>query len=227
MFKNLFLTIALLFSTAATASIPKIDKTRTVMINGPIIGPSIIDLGRTMLKMAKKSNAPINIIINSPGGEVTVGYLFIDYMRHIKSAGVPINCYVQQIAASMAFQIYVACSNRYALSHSLLLWHGARVFLTEPIDEDNAKVLADELGVINARIKSELYAALGMPRFMIDKHFYRQTLHVAQDLEDDTTGFLETANSIPDLLEISPSTVPTTDAGIFGSASGYVYQKGN
>ena len=227
MFKGLVSALALSVSgVALAASAPTIDVKRTVMISGPIGGASMLVVGDKLLELSKKNQEPVSLIINSPGGDVAVGYIFIDYMAAVKAKGVKIQCFVPQFAASMAFQILLHCDERYALEHALLLFHGARVFASgQEIDGTMARQLADELGEVNVRITGELENKLrGMSKDDIHRHFERQTLHVAEDLARKTQGFITVLPAIPGLLGIKPGSVPTnTPPGLFGFLNRIVY----
>ena len=226
MFKVLLTVLLSLFSlNTLAAPLPTIDRDRTVLINGPIANTSILSLGERLLVMTNTKRDPVSIVINSPGGSIELGYLFVNYMQAVRARKVTINCYVQHIAASMAFQILLHCDNRYALSHSLLLWHGARIFGVEEVTEDRATIIADDLKKANAAILDELHRTLtGMPIIEVDKHFERQTLHTGRDLAAATSGFIHVYPSIPGLLSINDKNTPSTAVtSIFGFVGHIIY----
>lgn len=69
----------------------------------------------------------VRIFINSPGGSVIAGNIFIQSMEVAKARGFRIKCAVSNIAASMAMHILTHCNERYVLKGGYLLFHEARV----------------------------------------------------------------------------------------------------
>jgi ATP-dependent protease ClpP protease subunit len=233
LFKFLASLFLLLIALPAFSEVPAINKDRAVYIGGPISNGNILPLGVKLLEyVAKDKTKPVTIILNSPGGDVLTGFLFINYMERVKAQGVKINCYVQHMAASMAFQILLHCDKRYALANSLLLWHPARIYLlAEALTAERAKVLADELTVINQRIFRELVMGLaGLNPEEILRHFGLETLHFAADLQALTDGkFITVERSIPGLLEADGKTMPTNEVRLFDTFQEgriyYIYQE--
>lgn len=222
-----------LSSSVQAEPIPRIDKSRAVYINGPIAKGNLLPLGDKLLEYADQDRTkPVNIIINSPGGDITTGYLFINYLEQVKARGVKVHCYVKHLAASMAFQILIRCDKRYALENSLLLWHPAKVFMMGSMTSEEAAAVAESLLVVNLRIVEDLVANMtGASRADVVKHFYRETLHFAADLDALTNGkFLTVGRAIPGLLDFAPGTVMTSSfEGRFVRQVGriyYVYEGG-
>jgi ATP-dependent protease ClpP protease subunit len=192
---------------AQAPAIPAIDPARTVAVVGPIVEGNILPLGNLLLSWATKDpQTPASIILNSPGGEVTTGFMFVNQMEMAKSLGLTINCYVPGMAASMAFTILTHCSNRFALNHAFLLWHRVRVqvggglfssgeVFTAPI----ADALARDLARLDALILAETLDAVDMPAYKVRYHFEHETLHVATQLADESPGFITASDNIPGL----------------------------
>jgi ATP-dependent protease ClpP protease subunit len=201
---SLVLTLFLGIEGLAKADpIPAIDPARTFAVIGPSLQGNVLPLGAQLLSWAEKDPAtPVSIIINSPGGEVTTGFLFVNQMEMAKSLGVTINCYVPGVAASMAFTILTHCSNRYALNHAFLLWHRVRVFssgeaLTAPI----ASALAHDLARLDALILAETLDAVDMDAAKVRYHFEHETLHVASQLAAESPEFITASDAIPGLID--------------------------
>lgn len=96
------------------------------------IVPVVGEVNASLLEQAKKLNSlagepVIRILINSPGGSVLVGNVFIQAMENAKSKGSTIECVVTNLAASMGMHILVHCDDRYILTGGILLFHEARV----------------------------------------------------------------------------------------------------
>jgi ATP-dependent protease ClpP protease subunit len=66
----------------------------------------------------------INLLINSPGGSVTIGERMLDLLA---GTGKPVDCIVIGGAGSMAFTMLLDCTNRYALVTTRYLVHDIRM----------------------------------------------------------------------------------------------------
>lgn len=195
---------------------------RVAVINTVIMRGNILAQGDAMLKMARESSDPIHLVVNSPGGDVITGFMFINQMEAVRSKGVRIKCYVPQIAASMAFQILLHCDERTALSKAFLLWHGVRIqmgggFMTQgaTVTAGSARQLAADMELLDEVILRELDATLGLSEEDVRYHFSVETLHVAENLHALTPSFLKIADAIPGLLELI-----TTEAGAGDDGTG-------
>lgn len=204
------LVMSLLFAcNVAHAEPPELDLKKTFIIDGPIMGKALEPFGAALLALSKlplKENEKreANIIINSPGGSVISGFLFINQMEEAKANGLNIRCFVPTIAASMAFHIFVHCNERYALNKALLLWHRARVsvggFGSKPMTAPQAQVLANDLQAVDSIILEECEDALGMDSDDVKYHFENETLHVGSNLHKLAPHFVTSYESIPNLL---------------------------
>lgn len=98
-----------------------LSKSSTLVLNGPVTGPSIADLSDAALQMSNKLPAgqPIYLVLNSPGGEVQTGSEFIQLMRNI---GRPVHT-ITLFGASMAFQIAEQLGTRYVVEDGTLMSH--------------------------------------------------------------------------------------------------------
>lgn len=81
-----------------------------------------------LLRLALHQNLPrIQIVIDSPGGDVGLGLKLIKAMRAIEARGTVIQCHVDGIAASMAAVILQACTIRTMDRQASILFHTASV----------------------------------------------------------------------------------------------------
>lgn len=206
-FSALTLVATVLFTNVILAA-PAVRPERAVHISGPIMQGNILKLIGPMNALAKDgSGLPIDLIINSPGGEVITGYRFINMMEAVKATGTKIRCFVPEVAASMAFQILTRCDERYALSRSFLLWHRVRVvlggFMGTVVTAPVANSLARDLQAVDDLILSECRKALGkdMDDRDIVYHFEQETLHIGENLHKLAPSFITTYPHIPGLLE--------------------------
>jgi len=208
MVRQLIILLVIMSTHLAEAKSPplqlKVQKERAVVIAGPIGRGNIIPLGAELLKFTEKSKQPVDIIINSPGGELMTGKMFLSFIEAVKSKGVKIRCFVPGVAASLAFTILVHCDERYALESGLLLWHGARVILNfQPITAELAQSLYNELTEANGLILKDILRALepGLSRQRILQAFLEEKMWAAGELEAASPKFLKVYKHIPGLLE--------------------------
>ena len=95
---------------------------RKVFIEGEIDSRSACEFAKKiMILEGEDSKKPIDVFVNSTGGEVISGFLMYDI---IQSAKVPIRMYCLGTAYSMA-AVLVACGNhgRYILPHGEMMIH--------------------------------------------------------------------------------------------------------
>jgi hypothetical protein len=189
---------------------------RTILIAGPIsskmYGPTI----ETMGKLAA-TGKDIDIIISSPGGEVIVGSLLIDYMEHLKLGGTKFRCVVRDVAASMAFQILLHCNERYSAPHAFLLWHPVRVFFQGPLTGEQASSLGIQLAVADEVALHDLRANVPMKDEDLLWHFYHETLHQGMTLMHSAPGFFkDVTNKIGNLFPEKVALDTSEYGGLFG-----------
>lgn len=198
--KSILLGMVICFSLACHAG-PSVDPDNTMVIKGVIQGDNLDALGKLLLRV----DGEVNIVIDSPGGSVTTGSRFINYMESAKERGVTINCFVPNLAASMAFGILTHCSNRYALTQAFLLWHRARVMMGgimgQPMTAPALLVLGRDLEALDQEILRETTNALGIDPEVVAYHFEAETLHLGINLHKIAPNFIEVHDSIPGLLE--------------------------
>lgn len=194
----------LLVSTGATAQELN-SKSETIVLDGVITGQTIAPLTQYMnsiLSGKKKRPLEINMVISSPGGSVTAGFLFLDRMKAVQKKGTVIKCYVAELAASMAFQILLQCDERVALETSFLLWHRARIqlggmFGAPAMTGPELYALGVQLKDLDNHIYGDVKKAFGRntPDHYTRFHFERETLHTGSSL----------AKAVPHFLTVSPA----------------------
>lgn len=209
---RLLLLVTGLIATHLTAEPKKsfsiqADQSRVIQIMGAV-EPGTLQDGMVKLAKLSLSESPglVDIIIDSPGGRVDTGFQFIMLMKQFKQAGGIIRCSVVNMAASMAYHIFLHCDERHALSEAFLLWHRARVvvggLMGQPMTFNEAHQLAVQLGQLDSHIFSDIRKK--MPRVStryLRYHFERETLHVASQLNVAVPGFMSVHDSIGNLLE--------------------------
>lgn len=95
---------------------------RRVFIQGEINSDSVHSILIQLMHLVDTGNEPINIYINSGGGEVTSGLLLYDFIQSITC---PVNIYCTGIAASMAAVLFAGGQKgrRFILPHSKVMIH--------------------------------------------------------------------------------------------------------
>lgn len=192
--------------TALGAPSPKglaVNPARAVVVAGPIMQGNILPLGDHLLELsAKAPRTPVDIILDSPGGDVITGLLFVNQLEAVKARGTKVRCFVPTLAASMAFQILLHCDERYTLDFGLLLWHGVRIYgydgaLTTPV----AFEVARQLNQLDQLIITDLRRFTGLDDDTLSFHFVRETLHFGTDLAVLAPQFIRSYAAIPGLLQ--------------------------
>jgi ATP-dependent protease ClpP protease subunit len=196
--KQLILALFALTATAAPAKVLDLDTERTIYINGPIGGNSI-DIANQIEAFALKP-VPVYLVINSPGGEVTLGYLIINSMNVAKERGVTFKCYVPQMAASMAYQVFANCNERYALPGAYLLWHAVRLSAQITLTPNLTKQIYIELRMIERRMTAELLSAMNVDKKFFYYHYNVETLWTASQLLEHDPKFLNIVTDASGLL---------------------------
>jgi hypothetical protein len=164
--------------------IPKGD--HTIYVTGVINGASFTTANK-IERLSAASSDDINLFINSPGGMVAVGLQIIQAMDIARARGVKITCSVGILAASMAFQLLPHCDKRYAMKHSLLLFHPARAQIQGGVTAEEAAMIAQELRRVDYRANLENAAMMGSPSpRWLEVHHRNETLWEAQDLVAET-----------------------------------------
>ncbi len=95
---------------------------RNIFIEGDINQALANDVMRQLIYLKELSNEPINIFINSGGGDVNSGLLIYDMIQSIET---PVNTYCMGIAASMAAVLLAGGQpgKRFILPHSKTMIH--------------------------------------------------------------------------------------------------------
>ena len=220
--------IALLLGTVAQAG--ELKPERTLYIEGAISFDTLSPLfdkveALTKEAVTNKNKDTINIIISSPGGEVISGNMFINRLIALKGLGVDVDCYVQDMAASMAFQLLTQCSNRYALDTSYLLWHGVRTQMRGPITSLVAASLLEDLEMMDEAVMIQLEGALALKPNELTRHFERETLWTGQQLRAVAPGFMSVSSDYPEVTRALTSKKVTRSSAVpsfFGSDAGIV-----
>lgn len=108
----------------ATPSQIQLTTTNTVTLRGPVDGGSVTEVMSKLQELVEergRSNYPIYLVLDSPGGSIMAGDMLIQYLRTLQNVHT-----ITIFAASMAAGIVEANpGNRYITSSGLLMFHRA------------------------------------------------------------------------------------------------------
>lgn len=175
------------------------DHKRTIVIAGPI-NSDIVPLAAKLVDLAKTKDKPINLLIESPGGSVFTGFIFLNAMKMVQAQGVKINCIVPSYAASMAFIIFAYCNKRYAFDRSLLLFHPMGINFMGKLNVPLADTIKKQFDILGSSMDDELAAIMGMS----DRDYHdlnrKELFWIAGELAQVTSrGFITIISSIKGL----------------------------
>ncbi len=111
-----------------SALIDKIDeellKKRVVLLNGELKEYVVDKVCRLLLYLeVQETKEPIQVILNSIGGEVYLGLLLFNTLRDIAKKGIPVHIEVRGLAASMGAVILQAGTKRRASKYTRFMIH--------------------------------------------------------------------------------------------------------
>lgn len=221
-----FLFLSSVFALASASASAEPVAAKTVVIDGVISSETMGPVTKYVADLSTAKQAPddLNIILSSPGGSVTTGFIFIDRLSALKARGTVVKCYVADLAASMAFQILIQCDERHSLETSFLLWHRARVFLGGLFGAAMTGPQLYALGVQLKDLDNHIYrdvrkAMSGTPDHYTSFHFEHETLHTGANLAEAVPSFIQADADAAWLAAemASDKTVRTAkESGLFG-----------
>jgi ATP-dependent protease ClpP protease subunit len=121
-FPALIAAAVILLQTAAVRAEHIVLNDRMVTLEGAISTKAVGKAVKAILQFDAESHEPIWLQINSFGGSVEAGFVFIDTIKNIKS---PIYSVVTSKAYSMAAIIAIYCDKRYIYPHATMMFHEA------------------------------------------------------------------------------------------------------
>lgn len=173
---------------------------RLVMITSQIDKSGISYADQIMAVADSNSKEPVDILINSPGGSIMTGEFVIDAIHALQARGLAVRCISVSAAASMAFSIFDACSERYALAHTQLLFHPARVMIPgfgTALTGPDAQKLADNLNHVDSILIKHLLASTGMDETIFRKAYYDEKFWDAKELEENCqSGYMTVVDDV-------------------------------
>jgi ATP-dependent protease ClpP protease subunit len=198
--------VAKLFLSATPAlalqTLPVLDPNRTVAIDAPIMPNSLGGINDALLTMAAKSKAPVNVILDTPGGSVYEGYKFLRHLKQLKADGIKVRCIVSGNAMSMGMMILLECSERYAVEGALVMWHFPRAGVQGSADE--LLKAAIEIKELELKGLARLKEVLPLTPEEVEERYYAEKIQEADTLHKETMGkfFVAVPEAIPGLLQV-------------------------
>lgn len=122
--------------------------------------------GRLLLLDAEDESAPINLYINSPGGDVDAGFAIYDMARFITA---PVRCISNGLTASAAVVILLAAEkeNRLSLPNSRFLMHQPSTGVRGSTAD--IRIEANEIVKIREKINDLIARETGQPLEKVEK----------------------------------------------------------
>lgn len=164
------------------------------MIVGPMIAKDLAPLAGLIAANPDKN---INLLISSPGGQIRAADLIVNAMENKKAAGHTFTCYVLDMAASAAFDVFLHCDRRVVIGRAILLWHPALFAIDGRLNAIQAKDVLVDLQMLYDRLLADLQKRLPMDPELVKFHYDRETFWYAD--------FLDTQLLDPNWMEVYPS----------------------
>ena len=166
---------------------------RKVFIEGEINQESACSFVKKILLLCREDgNKPIDVMINSPGGEISAGLLMYDC---IQSSKTPIRMFCMGNAYSMGALLF-ACGNngRYMLPHSELMLHEPLLGSGVRGNASSIRSISDSLMDTRKRMNQILAKHTGKTEEEIEKatgydHYFSPEESVEFGLADEIVGF--------------------------------------
>ena len=175
---GLLLTSSPLFGDTYTA-----DPLRTVYIRG-LVSDNAIEAASKIIVLSSQSKEPIDLILNSPGGQVFAGLQTISAIAVANERGVTIRCFVPMLAASMAYQIFSHCNERYTLANTMLLFHPATMGFRRGVNSDDLLYSGKRLRKLEIPMMRQLLRVMGVSKKFFYYHYNKETLWLAKELKE-------------------------------------------
>jgi ATP-dependent protease ClpP protease subunit len=182
--QTLTVITALLLTVPALAEVLEVDSSRLIRLVGEVNGRILIEAEELVDFAGDVTNRePVYIMVNSPGGSVLAGNLFISAMKHAQSTGLEIKCFSSVYAASMAFNILLECDSVSVFRTTKLLFHPVRMTMSGTMTAPQAIELAERLDKIDQVFLKRLALKVdGLSSEDLKKHYYEETFWNAIDL---------------------------------------------
>lgn len=156
-------------------------KSRTIQITSEINDKvAARTIGELLVLEADDAEAPITVILNSPGGSVSAGFAIYDMMRFVTPRS---RVLCTGLTASIATIILLGAKkeDRLALPNARLLIHQPLIPMTVYGPASDLEITANEIVKTRARLNELLAAETGQPRQRIDSDTQRDYWLTAEE----------------------------------------------
>jgi len=154
-------------------------KERTLIFHGDVNEHSSKKALRRLEFLAKESNEPIHVILNSVGGSVYNGMLVYDTMAKLAKAGIEIICEARGLAASMGSILLQAGTTRIATPNTRFLIHEVSDFMWGKTSEIKDQV--EELAKVNKMMVDILAERTGRSADEIHKVWHKKDVWMSAE----------------------------------------------
>lgn len=193
--KQFFFLIAFVISSTASALTVNVDPLRLVNIKGEINAGSLAAASK-IEQLADGNGGIIDIVITSGGGSVAMGSQVLSAITIAQTRGHKVRCFVPVIAASMGFQIFLMCNERYALNHAMLLWHPMKSGFRGAVTSDEMLYEAKRLQAWEVPFVKLLLSKLKIKFSIFQYHRKNETMWMAYEFPKLTPNFLVLVDDI-------------------------------
>ena len=168
-----------------------LDK-RRIFVEGQITMESACAFADQVMLLCDQSHEPIDVFLNSPGGEVKAGLLMYDI---IQSSPAPIRMFCRGMAYSMAALLFASGSNgRFLLPNSELMLHEPLLSGGVQGSASSIKSISEGILAVKARLNGILSRHTGKSLEEIEAataydHFFSAEESVAFGLADEIVGY--------------------------------------
>ena len=179
------LALCLLLSTSIVSSEKEmqspLDFSHAIVLQGEV-NPNSLPIADQINEQSLTKQPTIQLIINSPGGDVAIGYALIQSMQIAKARGKKFVCVVPFLAASMAFHILGYCDVRFAMDKSLLLFHEMAMRGSERMTGRDLSAGEEQNEVLSEELDQHLIKVLGISPEAYKHYNQNQMLWTAAQL---------------------------------------------
>ena len=166
---------------------------RRIFVQGSITQESACEFIKEILFLnSQDQKAPIDVLINSPGGSINAGLLMYDA---VQSSPAPVRMFCMGQAYSMGAVLFVGGKHgRYMLPHSELMLHEPAVGNIKGGNTSSIRSISESLMEIRKKINQILVIHTGQNPVVIEEqtsfdHFFGPEESIAFGLADQIVGF--------------------------------------
>lgn len=206
--------VLLALPLTARANEPVIlNSANTVVLRGEISGESVTTAQISLAKLALKrgaKNYPIYLVLDSPGGSIEAGFMFIQFTKMIRNLQT-----ISIFSASMASAIVEAVPGRRLVTENgTLMFHQAYAGA-----EGTVEVGSLESRVYYIKRRVQQLEKINSDRMKMDLEYYKSLVSREMWLDADDSIKANAADTVVDIMctpELIASTTQLTYASIFG-----------